>query len=83
MNPEQYGKTRNDVFEMLEEHNIFARKYFYPLTSEFTCYKGLYEENPTPVAKKVAEEILTLPLYADLGEEVVLTICELIKNFCK
>ena len=76
----EYGKTRNEVFEMLQEHNIYARKYFYPLTNEFTCYQGMYEENPTPVAKKVSEEILTLPLYVELGEEVVFKICNLLRN---
>lgn len=72
--------SRNQIQLKLERENIFARKYFYPLTSELICYKGEYlasVEN-TPVAKWAAEHVLTLPMYADLSLEDVDLICEII-----
>jgi dTDP-4-amino-4,6-dideoxygalactose transaminase len=75
-----YKKTRDDVFEELKSNNIIARKYFYPLTNSFDCYKGQYNVEDTPVAKYVAERVLTLPLYADLGLDEVDRICKIIKR---
>ncbi|MDO4811176.1 MAG: DegT/DnrJ/EryC1/StrS family aminotransferase [Eubacteriales bacterium] len=75
-----YKKDRNDICAMLAENGIYARKYFYPLTSDFECYKGrpFAGGDRTPVAKYMAEHILTLPLYADLAPEDVRRICDLI-----
>lgn len=73
-------KSRDEVFEELKSNNIVARKYFYPLTNSFGCYKGRYNVDDTPVAKYVAERVLTLPLYADLGLNDVDRICEIIKS---
>lgn len=74
-----FGTTRNEVFESLKNNNIFARKYFYPLTSQFDCYHGKYS-NETPVALYISKRVLTLPLFADLGLDDVDTICEVIIN---
>lgn len=74
-----YKKNRDEVFEELKANNIVARKYFYPLTSAFECYKGKYDQESTPIAKYIAERVLTLPLYADLPLEEVDRICEIIK----
>ena len=73
-----FGKTRDDVIKLLGDNGIFARKYFYPITSEFECYKGMFEIQPTPVAKDIASRVFTLPLYADLALEDVDEICKLI-----
>jgi len=75
-----YKKDRDEVFEELKTHNIFARKYFYPLTNSFDCYKDQYNVEDTPVAKYISERVLTLPLYADLDLEDVDRICEIIKR---
>lgn len=75
-----FGATRDDVFEALAQQGIVARKYFYPLTNEFECYAGLYSADKTPVAKRIAERVLTLPMYADLAEEQVNRICDIILN---
>lgn len=75
-----YKYTRDEVFAMLAENEIVARKYFYPLTNSFDCYKGREGFNPeaTPVAQHIAERVLTLPLYADLSLEDVDQICDII-----
>lgn len=75
-----YKFNRNEIYEKLKKEGIVARKYFYPLTSSFECYKGLFDINKTPVAKYISERILTLPLYADLELEDVDRICNIIKN---
>lgn len=73
-----FGKSRDAVAEKLLEEGIFARKYFYPITSEFECYKGKVTIQPTPIAKKAAEQVLTLPMYADLALDDVDRICDII-----
>lgn len=75
-----YKLNRNEVFEKLKEGNIFARKYFYPLISEFECYKGKFDIQETPVAKYISERVLCLPLYADLSLDEVDKICNIILN---
>lgn len=76
-----YKYSRDEVFEILAKNNIFARKYFYPITNSFECYKNYPTANVgnTPVAEYVSKRVLTLPLYADLSLEDVDKICELIK----
>lgn len=79
----KYGKTRDEVYELLKSNNIFARKYFYPLTSEMDCYKNVYPEfqnSNLPTAKYVSERVLTLPLYYDLSQENVEKICKVLKR---
>lgn len=74
----RFGATRDEVFEELAKHDIVARKYFYPLTNDFECYAGVYSANDTPVAKDIANRVLTLPMYADLSENEVNRICDVI-----
>lgn len=73
-----FGATRNEVFAKLSENNIFARKYFYPLTNAFDAYHGKFDVNKTPVALHISKRVLTLPLYADLLLDDVQNICKLI-----
>ncbi len=73
-----YKYTRDEVFARLAEQNIVARKYFYPLTSDFTCYRETVSAHDTPVARHVAKNVLTLPLFADLTEADVDRICAII-----
>lgn len=72
--------SRDEVFEKLKANDIVARKYFYPLTSDFECYRELPTAggDKTPIAKHIADCVLTLPLYADLTKEDVDRICDLI-----
>ena len=76
--PEVFGSDRDEVFAVLAKHNIFARKYFYPLTNTFDCFKGQFDPNETPEALRISKQILTLPLYADLTTEQVDLICDII-----
>lgn len=75
-----YRYDRNQIFDILEQHNITARKYFYPLTNAIECYDYLPTAGAekTPVANYIADRVLTLPLYADLAIADVDRICDLI-----
>ena len=75
----EFGMTRNDLFEKLKEFNIFPRKYFYPLTAEYGCYKGKFNAN-LPIAKYVSDRVLALPIYGSLEYSSVKKICEIIRN---
>lgn len=75
-----YKYTRNEIFVMLAEQGIGARKYFFPLTNSFECYRNYPTAGveKTPVAQHIALRVLTLPLYADLSLEDVDRICNVI-----
>ena len=77
-NAEIFGKNRDEIAKILAENDIFARKYFYPLTSKFTVYQDKFKIQGTPIAEKISRNILTLPLYADLEIKDVERICEII-----
>ncbi|MBR1752671.1 MAG: DegT/DnrJ/EryC1/StrS family aminotransferase, partial [Ruminococcus sp.] len=77
-----FGADRDEVFEKLGENGIGARKYFYPLTNTFGCYKDQFNADNTPIALDISLRVLTLPLYADLSMEDVDRICETILS-CK
>ncbi|MGL4864550.1 MAG: DegT/DnrJ/EryC1/StrS family aminotransferase [Cetobacterium sp.] len=75
-----FGKTRDELFNELQKYNIFTRKYFYPLVTDFDCYKKEYKNIELPNAKYVSDRVLTLPIYGDLELEIVDYICKSIKN---
>jgi len=66
------GKTRDEVYGRLKEFNIYSRRYFYPLISNIPTYRGLETANPEnlPIANSVANQVLCLPLYSEIGEKV-------------
>ena len=74
---EKFGKDRNEVFKKLYEHDIYARKYFYPAINDLECYRSP-EQRMTPIAHDVSLNILTLPIYEGLAMEDVDRICEII-----
>ena len=87
---EGFSKTRDEVFEELEKIGIYPRKYFYPCTNAYQCYRGQFDPEATPVAQRISREVLTLPMYADLPLETVDRICDKVlivnaknKNFCR
>jgi dTDP-4-amino-4,6-dideoxygalactose transaminase len=76
-NRETLGINRNDVFDELKKFNINTRMYFYPLTSDFTCYKGRFISD-TPIARGISENVLCLPIYSELSRDDVERICGII-----
>lgn len=74
----KFGFSRDEICDRLRKNGVIARKYFYPLTNEADCYKGMFNMGNTPIAKYISENVLTLPLYADLLISDVDRICDII-----
>ncbi|MDA8240172.1 MAG: DegT/DnrJ/EryC1/StrS family aminotransferase [Nitrospiraceae bacterium] len=75
--------SRDTIYNRFREYNVFTRKYFYPLCSDYECYKHLPSANSEnlPVAKKIASEVLCLPLYGELTASDVERICSILVSF--
>jgi dTDP-4-amino-4,6-dideoxygalactose transaminase len=76
----EFGASRDDLYNGLKEWNVFARRYFYPLVTDFACYRGIVREGELPVARSVASRIITLPIFSDLGLDDVARICDIIRH---
>lgn len=77
---EQYGMTRDELYEKMRSHNVLGRRYFYPLISTFSTYKGLDSARPEnlPNAHKMADSVICLPMHHDLSDEDINRVLELI-----
>ncbi|MCK0131218.1 DegT/DnrJ/EryC1/StrS family aminotransferase [Flavobacteriaceae bacterium F08102] len=77
-----YGKSRDELYEFLKQHNVFGRRYFYPLISDFPLYSSFdsANRNNLKVASTITEKVICLPIYAELTPEEVIAICKIIEN---
>lgn len=75
-----YRNSRDELYDILRGNGIYARKYFYPLTSDQACFKNKFKKVGLKTARKLADEVMVLPLYEDLEMENVGRICEIIKS---
>lgn len=77
-----FGCSRDAVFERLKKYNVLSRKYFYPLCSDYDCYRALPSSAPglMPVAAEVVGQVLCLPLYGTLALSDVDIICDMIRE---
>ena len=84
---DKFGLNRDDVYDILLNNNIFSRRYFYKLTSDFECYENKFKKYETPIANKIAKSVLTLPLHGDLSiddiDKVCDVLCRINKNLSK
>ena len=80
INAEEYGMSRDDLYFKMKEANVLGRRYFYPLISTFSTYRGLPSAAPDnlPVATKIANEVICLPMHHELSEEDINRVLELI-----
>lgn len=79
----KFGFTRNEVFDTLAQHDIYSRKYFYPITNTYNCFHGCFSAEDTPIALHISKQILTLPMHAELNEGQIDSICTIIGNMKK
>lgn len=81
----EYGRARDEVYEELKKYNIYTRRYFYPLISQFATYRGMPSAEPKnlPIAEKVAKKVLCLPIFTEMELNNVLKITKNIKFFYK
>lgn len=78
----QYGKSRDALYEKMKEANVFGRRYFYPLITTFTPYRDYPSAalSNLPVASKMADEVICLPMHHDLSAEDVERVINCIKK---
>ncbi len=82
VNAEQYGMTRDELYEKMKAENVYGRRYFYPLITAFEPYR----DYPTaaasnlPIATKVADQVICLPMHHELTDEDVKRILRVIVN---
>ena len=74
----RFGTDRDGVYEALKGQDILARKYFWPLVSDYGCYREQYDSSRTPVAQRISGRVLTLPLYPELPVPDAERICDII-----
>lgn len=79
----KYGCTRDELYDHLKEQNIYSRRYFYPLISEFPMYKGLPSAQPgqLPFAEKISSSVLCLPIYPTLTFDEIDRLISIISQF--
>ncbi|MDD2636673.1 MAG: DegT/DnrJ/EryC1/StrS family aminotransferase, partial [Bacteroidales bacterium] len=82
VNEKEYGMSRDQLYEKLKHNNIFGRRYFYPLISEFSMYKGLDSAKPSNLieANIKADKVICLPIYPDLALKYLNHIVEQLKT---
>ena len=82
INKKEFGKSRDEVYNEFRKHNIYCRRYFYPLISQFPTYKGLESSKPSniPVAEDITQKVICLPIYPDLSKQEVNMIINQIKK---
>ena len=83
IDPDLFGVSRDALFAGLVRSGILPRKYFYPLVSDYSCYKGKVSHGKTPVADLISQNVITLPIYADLSLGKVDYICSVISDHRK
>ncbi|MEI4197906.1 DegT/DnrJ/EryC1/StrS family aminotransferase [Roseovarius sp. E0-M6] len=86
VDPEEFGASRDDLYERLKQRKIFARKYFWPICTDYECYRGLpiHSRAQMPVAERIKTTLLCLPFHSgatpDHVEAMAETIAELAKG---
>jgi dTDP-4-amino-4,6-dideoxygalactose transaminase len=82
INEKEFGISRDQLYEKLKHNNIFARRYFYPLISEFPMYTSLESASTLnlPTGTRLAEEVICLPLYSELKKEDVINITSILNH---
>jgi dTDP-4-amino-4,6-dideoxygalactose transaminase len=80
VNADEYGMTRDELYDTMRKNGVFGRRYFYPLISTFSTYRGLPSASPDnlPNATRVANEVICLPMHHQLSDNDVNRILSLI-----
>ena len=77
-----YKLDRDELYQKLKDNNIFGRRYFYPLITDFPMYRGLPSASPSnlPVATEIANKVICLPIYPSLTEDILNKIINIISG---
>lgn len=77
---EDYGLSRDELHDLLKKYGIYSRKYFYPLTSDQACFKNKYKKCRLENARRLAKQVLVIPLYDTLEENKIYQIIKIITD---
>lgn len=66
---DDYGMDRNELYELFRKHNIYARKYFHPITADQACFRNKYKHDKLDNARKLSDRVLTIPFYENIDTE--------------
>lgn len=82
INAEEFGMTRDELYFKMKAANVLGRRYFYPLISTFSTYRGLPSAAPEnlPVATRLANEVICLPMHHELTESDIVRVIDLVLN---
>ena len=82
VNSEKYGLTRDEIYFKMKSQGIWGRRYFYPLISEFSTYRGLPSSTPSnlPEATRMASSVICLPMHHNLSEEDIQRTIDCVTN---
>lgn len=75
---EEYGIGRDELYNKLQTNDIYARKYFYPVTSDQACFKNKYKNEDIECARELSRRILVLPIYEELEQRSQIIICDIL-----
>lgn len=77
-----FGMTRDELYFKMKEANVLGRRYFYPLISEFSTYRGLESANPAnlPNAHKMADSVICLPMHHELSDNDIERVLDFFKK---
>ena len=80
INAEEYGRTRDELYFEMKNANVLGRRYFFPLISTFSTYRGLPSAAPEnlPVATRLANEVICLPMHHELSEGDINRVLEIV-----
>ncbi|CPR05777.1 perosamine synthetase [Mycobacterium bohemicum DSM 44277] len=86
VDPRVYGATRDEIYDKLKEREIFSRRYFWPICTDFDCYKNapIHTVHAAPIANKVKDRVLCLPFHSGVEPEHIEIISDVLSGFhCK
>lgn len=76
---DDYGITRDEIYDKFHESNIYARKYFYPITADQACFRNKYKNNKLDVARYISQRVLILPFYEKMQIGTIDTIIQILR----
>lgn len=84
VNAKEYGMTRDQLYFKMREANVYGRRYFYPLISTFSTYRGLPSAAPEnlPIATKIADEVICLPIHHELQQSDINLVIDIVRENC-
>jgi dTDP-4-amino-4,6-dideoxygalactose transaminase len=79
---DKYGMNRDALYERMRSKNVYGRRYFYPLISTFSAYRGLESADPSklPIAHRIADRVICIPLHGEMSEEEIVRVIESVER---